>query len=342
MKVLVTGATGFLGSHLCRHLASGGNTVTILRRTTSNVAALAGLDLRHEIGEITDAASVARSTRGQQVVIHAAACLSNRNDARALQYQVNVEGTRNVVEACLKNGVSRLLHVSSVAAIGIPEDARPANEDFAFNLRESNLHYYISKHEAEHVIARGSAAGLDAVIVNPTGIWGPARSFYRGAAIIEDVRRKRILRYASGGVCVVHVDDVIDGLLAALDRGVRGNRYILGGENIAFRQLMEKVAAAIGVDRRFVRIPNAAMNWAVQIAKFASAMWDGWLVNAYANFYCATRSCYYDSTKARLNLGFQPRGFDAILKDCLTFTPRRPFFDRNFPNMEGSNGKLAQ
>lgn len=321
MRVLVTGATGFLGSRLCRRLACGGDTVTILRRATSSMDMLAGLDLRHEIGEITDTSSVERATRGQDIVIHAAAVLSNRNDARAIQYQVNVEGTRNVVDACLRNGVSRLLHVSSVAAIGIPEDSSPADEDFHFNLKKSSLHYYISKHEAECAVAAGVANGLDTVVVNPTGIWGPAGSFYRGAAIVHTVRRNRILRYPSGGVCIVHVDDVIDGILAALDRGVKGNRYILGGENLTFRQVMEKAAAAIGVHRWFVRIPNAAMNLAARIAELSSTLLDGRLANAYANYYCASRFCYYDSIKARRNLGFQPRAFDLILKECMNFTP---------------------
>ena len=321
MRVLVTGATGFLGRHLCRRLASAGNTLTILRRVTSTAGALGDIEVRHEIGEITDPACVKAATRGQEVVIHAAACLSSRSGVRAIQHQVNVAGTQNVVNGCLQNGVNRLVHVSSVAAIGIPRDNTPANEDFCFNLRESSLHYYVSKHEAECVVARGVSRGLDAVIVNPTGIWGPAGSYYRGAEIVETVRRNRVLRYSSGGVCIVHVDDVIDGLLAALDHGVTGNRYILGGDNLTFRQLMEKAAAAITVNPWFVRVPNAVMSCAARIAESSNALLGDCFANAYASYYCANRFSYYDSTKARLSLGFRARTFDAILKECLTFTP---------------------
>jgi dihydroflavonol-4-reductase len=321
MKILVTGATGFLGYHLCRRLRSNGHSVTILRRQTSDAQKLGGLDIRHEIGEITDAASVERATRSQDVVIHAAASLSNRNALKTIQYRVNVEGTRNIVTACLRTRVSRLLHVSSVAAVGIPADSRPANEEFAFNLDRSNLHYYISKHEAERVVTSAVAGGLDAVIVNPTGIWGPAGSFYRGSGLVESVRQKRILSYSSGGVCIVHVDDVVDGVLAALEKGITGQRYILGGENLTFRQLMERAAAAIGVTRRFVRIPDAIMNWAARSARLSSSVLDIGFSNAYANYYCASRFCYYDSIKARDSLGFRPRPFDVILKECLAFKP---------------------
>jgi dihydroflavonol-4-reductase len=321
MRILVTGATGFLGYHLCRRLVSSGHTVTILRRETSDVTRLNRLDLRHEIGEITGAESVDRATRAQDVVIHAAASFSNRNDTKHTQYRVNVEGTRNVVEACIRNRVGRLLHVSSVAAVGIPEDSRPANEEFKFNLGHSDLHYYISKHKAEGVVASAVSKGLDAVVVNPSGIWGPAGSFYRGSSLVEEVRRKRILSYACGGVCIVHVEDVIDGILAAVDRGLTGHRYILGGENMTFLQMMKMVAAGIGVDRSFIGIPSVVMNSAARCARLSGAVMVSRLSNFYANYYCASRFCYYDSIKARVSLGFQPRPFDAILKECLAFQP---------------------
>lgn len=321
MRILITGATGFLGSHLCRRLASNGNTVTVLRRNASDLSRLNGLGLHHAIGEITSAESVDRATRSQDVVIHAAASVSNRNNLKDIQYLVNVEGTRNVVEACIRNRVRRLLHVSSVAAVGIPEDSRPAKEEFPFNLSQSSLHYYISKHEAERVVASAVARGLDAVVVNPSGIWGPGGSFYRGSAVVQQVRSKRILSYASGGVCIVHVEDVIDGILSALDRGLTGHRYILGGENMTFLQLMKSVAAAIGVNRRFIGIPDVVMKLAAQGARLAGAVPESRFSNAYADYYCASRFCYYDSAKARLSLGFRPRPFDAILKECLAFPP---------------------
>ena len=133
MKILVTGGTGFLGSHLARRLAAGGHAVTVLRRASSKTNALEDADVRHAIGDVGDAPSVRRATRGQDVVIHAAAGVTG-SAARPASYEINVAGTRNVVDACLGARVDRLVHVSSIAAIGVPQDETPANEDFVFNL----------------------------------------------------------------------------------------------------------------------------------------------------------------------------------------------------------------
>jgi dihydroflavonol-4-reductase len=320
MTILITGATGFLGSHLCRRLASAGHTVTILRRSASNVDALAGLELRHEIGEITDPLSVERATRSQQVVIHAAACLAP-NKTRAVQYAVNVQGTKNVVRACIRSGVSRLLHVSSVAAIGIPEDGRPANEDFRFNLEQSGFDYQISKYQAESAVAEGVSCGLDAIVVNPAWIWGPSGLSYRGAELVETVRQKHFLRCSSGGVCTVHVQDVVDGILAALERGSTGNRYILGGENLTFRQLMEKIATAIGAAPWLVPVPAPAIKWAAGITRASGRILGGWLSTAHAKCFYASHFCHYDWSKAHFQLGYRPRAFDKILQECLSYTP---------------------
>lgn len=324
MRVLVTGATGFLGLHVCRRLVAQGHSVTILRRASSNTGALAGLALRHEIGEITDPGSTERAARGQDAVIHAAAHRPHWGDPEGLEYEVNVRGTQNVVDACIRNRVGRLLHVSSVAAVGIPDEPTPADEDFPFNLERSGLHYHISKRRAEDVVMAGVARGLDAVIVNPTGIYGPAGSFYRGGEMIQKVRGTRVLRCFSGGICIVHVEDVTDGLLAALNHGVIGQRYILGGENLTYRTLMEKTANAIGVKRWFVPLPAIVTGMAAGIAEPWGRLRGRQPVISYADHYYTCRFSFYDSGKARRILGFRPRAFDAILEDCVRFLDRLP------------------
>ena len=150
MRILVTGATGFLGSHLCHRLAGDGHDLTILRRGSSKTAALDGL------------------VEGQDVVIHAAAHLAYWRGLKELQNRVNVDGTRHVVQGCREAGVQKLLLISSTAAIGIPADpGRPADETFEFNLHHSPLNYAISKWQAEQVVRQGVEEGLPAVIVNP-------------------------------------------------------------------------------------------------------------------------------------------------------------------------------
>ena len=320
MRVLVTGATGFLGSHLCRRLCAEGHSITVLRRASSNADALGSLPLRYETGEITDAACVDRATKGQDVVIHAAGCMQRKGTSRDLFYAVNVAGTRHVVQASIRHQVRRLLHVSSVAAIGIPDKPlEPATEDFRFNLDDSGLHYHISKHQAEAAVAEGVAKGLNAVIVNPTGLSGPSGPLFRGGEIIRSVRNTRILRYPPGGVCVVHVEDVVDGLMAALDRGLSGNRYILGAENLTFLQMLEKTATTLGLKRFYIPIPAVATKAFAVVAEWWSTVALGGFSSEYAKYYCASRFSYYDSSKARLALGFRPRSFEAILEESMQY-----------------------
>jgi dihydroflavonol-4-reductase len=320
MNILLTGASGFLGSHLCRRLAADGHTVTVLHRSTSNLAPLKDLHVRHEVGEITDAADVDRATRDQEIVIHAAAAMISTCTTRDVVYKVNVEGTRNVVQGCLRNGVRRLLHVSSVAAIGIPDEPmKPANENFVFNLASSGLHYHISKFKAEAAVREGIGQGLDAVIVNPTGLHGPAAVFYRGGDIVKYVRQNRILRYSSGGVCVVHVEDVVNGLMSALHQGITGNRYILGGENLSFLQMMQKAASALQLKRIYLAIPAAASKLSASAAASMMAFRRNSFSSAYANYYCSSRWSFYDSSKARRAFGFDARPYEVILDESIRF-----------------------
>lgn len=319
MKILITGATGFLGSRLTRHMLADGHRVRALARPTSSLARLAGLDVERFEGDVTDAGSLPAAIDGCDYVIHAAANLDYWRSEEAWQMKVNVEGTRNVARAARNVGVRRLLHVSSVAAIGIPTNRRPADEQFAFNLEDSGLNYHISKHRAETEILAEVERGLDAVIVNPASIQGQQRT----VALIKSVRRSSVVLCFSGGNCIVDVEDVVLGTAAALTRGQKGQRYILGGENLTFQALSRKAADAQGLRRRFVSIPAIA-------TALGAAVLEPWarLRNRPPKIsrmvhYCANRFQYFDSGKARAALGYSPRDVDTILAECLRST-RRP------------------
>ncbi|SRR5712691_1207878 len=315
MKILITGGTGFLGSHLARRLAAGGHAVTVLRRASSKTHALEDVNIRHEIGDVGDAPSVRHAAGGQDVVIHAAAGYTG-SGARPESFEINVAGTRSVVDACLGARVKRLVHVSSIAAIGVPQDGTPANEDFVFNLGRSKLYYHISKHRAEAVVREGAARGLDAVIVNPGSLWGPFGDAYRGDDIVRTVRGARRVRVWPGGVCIAHVDDVAGGIVSAMERGAPGGRYILGGDNLTYREWMTKIAAALGVRPRFVPFPGIAIELlAMALGPMASI--HPRFHGPYLRAYFAGRRTFYDSSKAAKELGYRPRSFDAILDECV-------------------------
>ncbi len=319
MKILITGATGFLGSHLCRRLNCEGHEVTIFRRPTSNIAPLRGLELNQTIGDITDAEALNRAIKGQEVVVHAAAHLAYWGSLRDLQTRTNVEGSRNVATACSRYGVKRLLHVSSVAAIGIPSDPdRPADEAFPFNLEQSGLNYHISKWRAEQEVLKQVADGMDAVIVNPGSLWGPFGNRVRGSELIENVRRHRVVPYFQGGMNVVHVDDVVDGIMSALRQGRKGERYILGGENLTFLQIAELAALRLRLRRTFIQLPSLVTGVAAMLVEPTGRFLGKRPRITYEIHYCSNRYQFYASGKARSELEYHPRLFKDILEECVT------------------------
>ena len=316
MRVLVTGGTGFLGSHLCVRLVEEGYQVTVLRRPTSDLGSLSRLGVRSAIGDVTDADSVTRAVEGQRFVIHAAALVGSA--PAAVHAVVNETGTRNVAAACRRRGVERLVHVSSVAAIGIPDDRRePADEGFTFNLDGSPLGYHLSKRRAEQAISSAAAEGLDAVIVNPSSIKGPHGRSFRGNEIPNAVRRRLVVPCFSGGTNIVHVGDVVDGVLGALRRGRSGERYILGGENLTWRQLARTAADLIGVRRLFVTVP-AILTGAAALSGRAMERLTGHRPRITDDVhFCASRFLFYDSRKAVKELGFRPRPYAQIVREYL-------------------------
>jgi dihydroflavonol-4-reductase len=324
MNASVTGATGFLGSHLCRKLVNDGYNVTILCRSTSKTDALGNLRLTKIIGDVTNKDAVEKAVTGNDVVFHAAAHLAYWGKQKETQNKINVEGTKNVVEACLRSRVKKLVHVSSVAAIGIPENlGRPANEDFRFNLQNLPLNYHISKKRAEEIVLGAVAKGLDAVIVNPGAIWGRYGEKYRGAEIVDKVRHSEIVPYFTGGICIVHVEDVVEGLIAALRRAKTGERYILGGENLSFKAIAQIAAQVQGLKRRFVPIPSAVTGLAAMVLEPLSQLTKKRPRVTFVTHYCAGRFHYYDSSKAKSELGFSPRNFKTILDECISFLKLR-------------------
>jgi dihydroflavonol-4-reductase len=324
MKVLVTGATGFLGSHLCRRLIQDGHEVTVLRRPTSNNNALSDLNLIHETGDVTDSESVNRAVKGNEVVVHAAAHLAHWGFHKETQHEVNVQGAKNVVEACQQFGVRRLLHISSVATIGIPErHQQPAREGFKFNLENSPLTYHISKKRAEETVLVGVEKGLDAVIVNPSSFWGPLGKEFKGAAFALIAKQMAIIPYFTGGMCVAHVQDVVEGIVAAIEKGKTGQRYILGGDNLPYRSIVETGAKKLGLKRKFVPIPNLLTGLAAMTLEPLSRITKRQPRITYAVHYCASRFAYYDSSKAKNELSYSPRDFNALLDECVAFTEAR-------------------
>ncbi|MDE2770745.1 MAG: NAD-dependent epimerase/dehydratase family protein [Bacteroidota bacterium] len=248
MTALVTGATGFLGSQLVRTLLKAGSKVRIFRRATSGFYMLGKVkdEVDHSVGDITDMDALCVAMKDVQVVFHAAGNV--RFGSKSL-YRVNVQGTAAVVNAALKSGVERLVHTSSVSAIGKSEHTI-ADESSEWQNGSQMVPYARSKYLAEIEVQRGIAEGLDAVMVNPSLIFGPDHSKGKAPNIIHDYARiigsGKLWFYPGGGTNVVDIDDVVTGHLLALERGHTGARYILGSENLSWNSLFSILSEAQG------------------------------------------------------------------------------------------------
>jgi dihydroflavonol-4-reductase len=307
LLAIVTGSTGFIGSHLCRALTAAGHEVRAFHRPNSTLSLLENLDVEHCIGDITQPDSLAGALKGVEVVFHTAAKLGIPRDPD-LMYAVTVAGTRNVLIAAKTSGVRRVIHTSTVAALGVPEKphnkhiAPPAmNEYHTWNFPPLWWPYGHSKYLAEMEVQNAVANGLDAVIVNPTLVIGAGDINRVGGNVIIKAAQGRLVAAPPGGLNVVHIDDVVRGHLAALERGRTGERYILGGQNLSHMEFLQIVADVVGVQRPRAAIPEwlvRGLAGPVEIAtKFLPLPIGGDLLHKSGYFF------YYDTHKAHQELG---------------------------------------
>ena len=246
---VVTGATGFVGSVLVRQLLEAGEAVRVLRRPTSSLDLLgdAAAHVEHVLGDVTDPEAVARAVAGAETVYHVAGVVAFGRRARPRLRAVNVEGTATVVNAALAAGVGRLVHTSSIAALGRPPRAGVLDETAVWTRSPLNTAYALSKRDAEREVLRGVAEGLDAVVASPALVFGPGRTGEGTTAVAERLAAGRLPLAPPGATAVVDVEDVAAGLRAACVRGATGERYLLAAENLAWTEILATLADALGV-----------------------------------------------------------------------------------------------
>lgn len=271
-KVLVTGATGFIGSGLVAELARRGYEVIALHRPGSNLKNLQGgnrVELRS--GDILDLSSLENAMKGCDTVFHTAALISFFKNRYDEQFRINVLGTRNVVEASLRSGLEKLVHTSTVGAIGRTGDGSPANEDTPYNWGKS-IPYRYTKHLAEIEVTGGVKKGLNSTIVNPSIIIGAGDINMHGGQFIREIKLGRIPFYTKGGINLVASGDVVAGHIAAAEKGRNGHRYILSGENLTHLEWFRLVASVTGGKAPRIRLPGSALRWAALAAKGLSLL----------------------------------------------------------------------
>jgi len=254
---LVTGGTGFVGAHVVRALLARGDRVRCLVRPGAARANLEGLDVELVEGDLTDPPSLERAVRGARTLFHCAADYRLYARDPSEIYRTNVEGTRNVLEAAFRAGVERVVHTSSVGALGLTRDGSPADERTPVRFEEIVGHYKKSKYLAEREAERWAARGLPVVIVNPSTPVGELDSKPTPTGqLIVDFLRRRIRFYVDTGLNLVDVRDVAAGHLLAADRGRVGEKYILGHRNLTLKEILDLLGEISGIRSPRIRIPH--------------------------------------------------------------------------------------
>jgi dihydroflavonol-4-reductase len=316
-KTLVTGATGFIGSHVAKALVARGDDVRATVRATSDLEPLAGVEVETVVAELTDRRAVRRALRGVDRVFHVAGSTNLRASADAL-FKANVETTRTVLEECLRAGVERVVHTSSVAAVG-PAPAGGTADERQLWRGGLGIPYAEAKHEAELEALRIAARGLPVVVVCPAYVLGAGDLGHSSTEIVRRFMLRRIPAYVEGAINVVDVLDVAEGHLLADTAGVAGERYILGNRNYTWERLFADLARLSGVEPPALRLPVAV---ALALAE-ALAVAPGPTPVTPVEIRSAAHWWTYRSTKARRELGWSTRPHEETVEATVAWYRER-------------------
>lgn len=317
-RVLVSGANGFVGSAVCVALLRHSYAVRALARPTSDTASLDDLDVEIVHGDLLDPRSLERALEGCEGLFHVAG--DYRLWARHPEEirMTNVRGTRNILAAARDCGVERIVHTSSIATLGLHDDGTPADEDTAARYADMSGEYKRSKYLSEKMARRRARAGQDIVIVNPSAPVGPRdRKPTPTGQTILDAARGKMPAYVDTGLNVVHVDDVAEGHVLAYQRGERGRRYILGGENMSLREILTAVAELAGHRAPRVRLPHGALLPIAHAAEAWARVSDRAPTITVAGLKLSRHKMYFTSRRAETELGYHARPAKEALADAI-------------------------
>lgn len=325
-RALLTGGTGFVGAHVARALLARGVRLRCLVRPGSRRANLEGLDVELAEGDLLHFPSLRDAARGCEAVFHCAADYRLWAPDPAEIYRTNVQGTRNVLRAAAEAGAGRVVHTSSVGALGHARGGAPANEETPVRLEEMVGHYKRSKFLAERAADAWAGRGLPVVIVNPSTPVGELdiRPTPTGQVIV-DFLAGRIPAYVETGLNLIDVRDVAEGHLLAAVRGRPGERYILGNRNLTLRELFEALSRIGGLPAPRLRLPHGVA-LALAAAEGVRARWTGRPPRvSLEGVRMARRPMWFDAAKAVRELGLPQSRVDAALERAVAWFRRNGY-----------------
>jgi dihydroflavonol-4-reductase len=344
MTTLVTGATGFVGAAVAKALVARGEPVRALVRAGSNRQSLRNLPVETVVGDLEQPSTLRRGVAGCRALYHVAADYRLWAPRPGAMYRVNVDGTRALLRAAAEAGVARIVYTSSVATLGLDPDGRPADETTPARIDDMIGHYKRSKYLAEQAVHELIAReGVAAVIVNPSAPIGPgdARPTPTGRVVL-DAAKGRIPAYVDTGLNVVHVDDVATGHLLAYERGVVGERYILGGENLTLGEILTLIAIVAGRRPPRLRLSADLILPIAYLSELAARLRGaGEPLLTVDGLRMARKRMHFTSAKAERELGYRSRPAADAVRDALAWYRRNGYL-ADIPEISASPSASAQ
>ncbi len=319
MRVFITGATGFVGAHVARRYASEGASLRLLTRQTSRLDALEGLDAETVVGDLREPEKLRTALTGCDALVHVAADYRLWVRDPQQMYAANVDGTRELLRLARETGVQRVVYTSSVATMGFKSDGTIVNEDTPVSLADMIGHYKRSKFLGEQEAIKAAKAGQYVMILNPTTPIGPgdAKPTPTGR-IIVDFLNKRFPAYVDTGLNLVDVSEVARMHVEALDHGTPSERYILGGENLTLKQILDRMSAITGLPSPTMKVPHSvAMAFAFFDENFTGKMLGKEPRATVEAVRMGKKMMFATSVKAERDLGFKVLPIYSALRSAI-------------------------
>ncbi len=319
-RVTITGASGLLGGNLAAELIGAGHEVVAIRRAGSKVAHLEHLPIAWREAELGDTGAMTRAFEGSEAVFHCAAAVGVLKEVTPELTAANVTGTANVIDAVVTAKVARLVHTSSVVAVGLSTDGRPVDETAPWNFDTEGLidGYAITKRRAEELV-HAAIDRVDAVIVNPTYMFGPLDARPSSGGMIVKIVKRQIPGTTPGYNNFVDVRDVARGMIAAWHKGRRGERYILAGHDMTYAEIMKRIATVAGVKPPRFEVPRIAAKVLGRFGDLVEKLGKEPLVNSTQIRYAYTDRFRFASDKAARELGYTFGPIEPAIRDAIAW-----------------------
>lgn len=317
-KALVTGGTGFLGHHLVRRLSEMGVETTVLVRKSSDLSSLKPYSPKIVHGDVLNRQSLLVATENKDMVFHLAGLIAYKKKDHKMMEQVNVAGTQNLLDACVTQSTPKVLHLSSVAAIGFNQKRQKISEDFKFDFEQWDLGYFKTKHKAERLCFQYfQDNNLPVYLINPSTIYGYGDGKKGSRKTQVKVAQGRFPLYPPGGVNVVHVSDVIDLIFLILDRGQPARRYIAAGDNMTIKELFKSIATLAGAKPPYLPIPRSLIKSLGFIGDLRTRYLNSDTSLSSETAITSTGFHWFSNQRIRKELGFSPRPSVEALQDSV-------------------------